>query len=91
MHAVFRPPNQPQLTQPKINQLRGEVASLQAEAARLRRSGVEAVAAYTRKKERCDEVCGWLVGWNGCAWTARVVWVEMRGLCGRFVTDARGG
>lgn len=29
---------------------------MRAEAARLRRSGVEAVAAYTRKKERCDEV-----------------------------------
>jgi hypothetical protein len=33
------------------------VESLRAEAARLHRSGVEAVAAYTRKKERCDEVC----------------------------------
>ena len=41
-----------------MRQLRGEVESLRAEAARLRRSGVEAVAAYTRKKERCDEVGG---------------------------------
>ena len=45
-------------SKPSINprQLRGEVEALRAEAARLRRSGVEAVAAYMRKKERCDEV-----------------------------------
>lgn len=53
-------------------QLRGDMESLRAEVARLKRSGVEAVAAYVRQKERCDEVRSRAmcvsIEWIDCRW-----------------------